>query len=156
MPRRSLEQITAAAQGALVEGERVVQYGICWAAQRKPRVPLWVQARRQLLMVLTDRRLLLFARHRGALQASDLVIGKRYEAFTLEQVHRSRPLFQVRVQAANGTQMVFEFRPGLRQLGGALVARLTPKPPPPALGAGDIRTAAKEDAAFWGSPTLSS
>jgi hypothetical protein len=156
MPRRSVEQITAAAHGALVDAERVVEHGTCWAAQRKARVPLWLQARRQFLVVMTDRRLLLFTRRRRALQASDLVIGKRYEAFTLERVHRSRPLFQVRVQVANGTRMVFEFRPGQRHLGGALVARLTPKPPPPALPSGDVTTAAREDAAFWGSPTLSS
>jgi hypothetical protein len=156
MPRRSVEQITAAAHGALVEGERVAEHGMCWAAQRKARVPLWLQARRQFLMVLTDRRLLLFARHRGAVQASDLVIGKRYEAFTLDRVHGSRPLFQVRVLGANGTRMVFEFRPGQRNLGGALVARLTPKPPPPALPAGNASITATEDAAFWGSPTLSS
>jgi hypothetical protein len=153
VPRRSIEQITAASHGALVDGERVVEHGICWAAQLKPRVPLWMQARHQFLMVLTDRRLLLFARRRRALQASDLVIGKRYEAFTLEPVRRSWPLFQVRVQAANGTRMVFEFRPRQRQVGGALVARLTPKP---ALPSGDVTTAASDDAAFWGSPTLSS
>ncbi len=156
MPRRRVEQITAAAQGALVEGEAVVEHGVCWAAQRKPRVPLWLQARRQYLMVMTDRRLLLLARHRRAPQARDLVIGKRYEAFTVDAVHRSRPLFQVRVQATNGTRMVFEFRPGQRQLGGALVARLTPKAPIAALPPGDAPTAASDDAAFWGSPTLPS
>jgi hypothetical protein len=153
MPRRSAEQITAASHGALVDGERIVEHGVCWATELKSRAPVWMQARRQFLMVMTDRRLLLFARRRRALQASDLVIGKRYEAFTLERVRRSLPLFQVRVQAANGTRMLFEFRPRQRQLGGALVARLTPKP---ALPAGGEPTAASDDATFWGSPTLSS
>ena len=96
-----------------------------------------VTARRQYLMVLTDRRLLLFTRRRRrALRASDLVIGKRYEAFSLSRVRKSLPLYSVRVEANNGTRMVFEFRPGQRHLGGALVARLTPAPavsaPPPA------------------------
>lgn len=127
MPRRTVEQIVAAAHGALVEGERVVEFGTCWATQRKPRLPLLFHARRQVLMVLTDRRLLLFARRRsGALHATDLVIGKRYEAFTLEQIRRGRPLYQVRVRGTNGALMIFEFRPGVRHLAGALVARLTP------------------------------
>jgi hypothetical protein len=130
MSRKNVEQIVAAAHGALVDGERVTEFGTCWAAQLKHRVPVLVTARRQYLMVLTDRRLLLFTRRRRkALRASDLVIGKRYEAFSVSKVRRALPLFSVRVEASNGARMVFEFRPGQRQLGGALVARLTPAQP---------------------------
>jgi len=136
MSRKNVEQIVAAAHGALVDGERVTEFGTCWAAQLKRRVPLLVTARRQYLMVLTDRRLLLFnRRRRKPLRASDLVIGKRYEAFSLSRVRRALPLYSVRVAANNGARMVFEFRPGQRHVGGALVARLTPAQPalpPPA------------------------
>jgi len=131
MGRKKVEQIVSAAQGALVDNERVTEFGPCWAAELKPRVPLLVTARRQYLMVLSDRRLLLFTRRwrRKRLQARDLVIGKRYEAFSVSRVRRARPLYSVRVTATNGSQMVFEFRLGQRHLGGALVARLTPAQP---------------------------
>jgi hypothetical protein len=131
MSRKNVEQIVAAAHGALVEGERVTEFGTCWAARIKPRVPLLFTARRQYLMVLTDRRLLLFKRRRKALRASDLVLGKRYEAFSLGRVRRTFPLASVRAEASNGARMVFEFRPGQRHLSGALAARLSPAPPPP-------------------------
>ena len=131
MSRKKVEQIVSAAQGALVDNERVTEFGPCWAAELKPRVPLLVTARRQYLMVLSDRRLLLFTRRwrRKRLAARDLVIGKRYEAFSVSRVRRARPLYSVRVTATNGAQMVFEFRLGQRHLGGALVARLTPAQP---------------------------
>ena len=114
-----------------VEGERVTESGHCWAARIKPHVPLLFTARHQYLMVLTDRRLLLFKRRRKALRASDLVLGKRYEAFSLGRVRRTFPLASVRAEASNGARMVFEFRPGQRHLSGALAARLSPAPPPP-------------------------
>ncbi len=133
--RRTVDQLSVAAGSALVEGERVLEYGHCWGAQRRDRLPIVLARRRQYLMVLTDRRLLLFARRPGPVQAKDLVIGKRYEAFKLETVRRARPLLQLRVNATNGTRMVFEFRPGGRHVGDALVHRLDPRPPVAALPA---------------------
>ncbi len=160
MPRRSLEQVVAAAHGALVEGERTVEYGTCWGAQLRHRVPLFLTARRQYLMVLTDRRLLLFQRRRGhALRPSDLVIGKRYASFQLERVHRGRPLFQVIVVGTNGIRMVFEFRPRRRRVGEALAHRLDPSqpaPPPaptPATVGGPDITGDDGPLGFWEPPT---
>ena len=136
MPRRpTVEQISDAARSTLVEGERVVEFGHCWGAQRTERLPLVLARRSQYLMVLTDRRLLLFTRRPGPVQAKDLVIGKRYEAFKLDTVHRARPLLQLRVHATNGTRMVFEFRPSRRHVGDALAQRLGPRPPVAALPA---------------------
>lgn len=152
MGRRTVEQITTAARSALVDGERVIEYGHCWAAQRRDRLPLVFAGRREFLMVLTDRRVLLFARRaRHGVQPSDLVIGKRYETFTLERVRRARPLLQLRVQATNGSRMVFEFRPGRRHVGEALVHRLDPRAPVPvrALTAAPEDLTA-EDERFWG------
>jgi len=123
------EAIEAAARGVIVPGERITSRGTCWAAQTPPKKPLLLVARRQYLIVLTDRRVLVFHRRRGAASSSDLVIAKRYEAFTLERVARARPLLQVRLRASNGNQFVFEFRPRQRELGGELVARLTPRAP---------------------------
>lgn len=115
----------------LVEGERITSQGTCWAAQLKRRVPLMLLGRRQYLMALTDRRVLVFERRRRGPRASELVIGKRYETFALQKVRRRLPLMQVQVRAMNGNVMVFEFRPGHRELGGELIARLTPAPDSP-------------------------
>lgn len=104
--------------------------GTCWAAQRRSRVPLLFLARRQYLLALTDRRILVFARRRRGPEAPDLVIGKRYETFTLERVRRRRPLMQVVLRAVNGNRLVFEFRSRQRDLGGELAARLTPRAQP--------------------------
>jgi len=133
--RQTVDRLSVAAGTTLVEGERVLEYGHCWGTQRRDRLPIVFARRRQYLMVLTDRRLLLFARHPGPVQAKDLVIGKRYETFKLETVRRARPLLQLRVNATNGTRMVFEFRPGRRHVGDALVHRLDPRPPIAALPA---------------------
>ena len=73
------------------------------------------------------------------------MIAKRYPAFTLERVRRARPLLQLLVRASNGSPFVFEFRPGQRDLGTELAARLTP--PPLGAASGSQRSM---DAAFWG------
>jgi hypothetical protein len=58
------------------------------------------------------------------------VLGKRYEFFTLEKVHRHRPLFQLRIRGANDSRLVLEFRPGQRALAAELAARLRRALPP--------------------------
>ena len=115
-----------AADAVLVEGERITSQGRCWGAQLRARVPLLFLGRRQYLMALTDRRVLVFEPRRRGPRATELVIGKRYETFTLERVRRRRLLMQVQLRAMNGNVMIFEFRPRQRELGGELIARLTP------------------------------
>jgi hypothetical protein len=132
MPRRNLEQIVDAAHGLLADGERVIEYGPCWAAQLRDRVPLPLLGRRQYLMVLTDRRVLLFARGRGELRRRDLVIGKRYDAFTLRELRRGRPLLRLLVELPPTAVMVLEFRPRRRRVGEVLAHRLDPTVPDPA------------------------
>jgi hypothetical protein len=124
--RDAAARIQSAADPVLVDGERITGFGQCWGAQVRGKVPLLLRARRQYLMALTDRRLLLFERKRRP-APRDLVLGKRYETFTIERVRRRRPLLQILVNSANGTRMAFEFRPGQRDVGGELIARLTPK-----------------------------
>ena len=97
----------AAAQGALVAGERIVSRGICWAAQAPPRRWLLFVMRRQYQIVLTDHRLLVFRRKRKPPTSRDLILAKRYDAFVVEKVTRWRPLMYVRLRAPNGTQLVF-------------------------------------------------
>jgi hypothetical protein len=128
--------------------------------QVRRRVPLLLLARRPYVMALTDRRVLVFARRRGGPAAPDLMIGKRYETFTLERVKRRRPLVQVSLLASTGNRLVFEFRRGERELAGELIARLTPPPRhlPPEPDATttahattfDDASGSKSDSAFWG------
>jgi hypothetical protein len=143
-------RITAAAEALLSPGERVTAVGPCWAAQLRDRVPLLFLGRRQHLVALSDRRMLVFERSRRGPTPNDLVVGKRYETFSLERVKRHRPLTQVAVRAANGSRMVFEFRLGQRALAGELIARLTPTrdrgTAPPTEPAEDPVASA-----FWGS-----
>ena len=147
MRRDAASRIQAAAEAVLVPGERVTGHGVCWAAQVADRVPLIFRARRELLLALTDRRMLVFERTRRGPTPRDLVLGKRYETFTIERVRRHRPLLQVAVRSANGGRMVFEFRRGQREVAGELIARLTPRSPAaPAPAPKDEAVAA----AFWG------
>ena len=154
MPRRNLEQIVAAAHGLLADGERVIEYGPCWAAQLRDRVPLPLLGRRQYLMVLTDRRVLLFARGRGELRRRDLVIGKRYDAFTLRELRRGRPLLRLLVELSPGARLVLEFRPRRRRLGEVLAHRLDPNARAP--DGTSSRPGGTDDAGFWGTPTPAS
>jgi hypothetical protein len=133
MPRRKLELAVTAAQGGVADGERVVVWGRCWAARRRRFVPLVLSARRRVLLLVTDRRLLVFARpRRRPLRARDLLLGKRFETYRLEGVRRARPLWQVRVATDHGARLVFEFGPRRRGLATAVTDRLRPSPGPPA------------------------
>jgi len=154
---RRLEQTVAATHGALVEGERVVAYGFCWAAQRR-RIPLLLLGRRRYLLLLTNRRVLLFTRRgRHLPRPNDLVIGKRYEWFKLGRVRRARPLLQVLVATGNGARMIFEFSPRRRELGRTLVERLGEGTGSGEPGPGDPTESSHVDhSAFWGPSTGSS
>ena len=154
MPRRNLGQIVDAAHELLADRERVIEYGPCWAAPLRAGVPLLLVARRQLLMVLTDRRLLLVAHWRRGLRPRDLVIGKRYDAFTLLELHKARPLLQLLVELSPGAQMVLEFRPRRRRLGELLAHRLDPSVRPP--DGTSSRADGTDDAGFWDTPTPAS
>ncbi len=154
---RRLEHTVAATHGVLVEGERVVAYGLCWAAQLR-RIPLVLLGRRRYLLLLTNRRVLLFARRgRHLPRPSDLVIGKRYEWFKLGRVRRARPLMQVLVTTGNGARMIFEFPPRRRELGRTLVGRLGDGTGSGEPGLGDSAESAHVDhSTFWGPSTGSS
>ena len=158
MGRAPKQRVEDAARAVLIEDERVTSTGRCWAVQVRSRTPLLLLARRPYVMALTDRRVLVFARRRGGPVAPDLIIGKRYETFTLERVKRRRPLVQVSLRASSGNRLVFEFRRGERELAGELVARLTPPPRSTPAEPDATTTITKSadtsdtngDSAFWG------
>jgi hypothetical protein len=149
MSKAREQRIRAASEALLSPGERVTATGPCWAALMRERVPLLFLGRRQHDVALTDRRILVFERSRKGPTAGDLVVGKRYETFTLEKVKRHRPLLQITVLAANGSTMVFEFRRGQRGLAGELIARLTPQRERESASAESVEDPVAT--AFWGS-----
>ena len=125
MSRRDLELAVTAAQSALVEGERVVAYGRCWAIRRRRLMPLVLLPRQRALLVLTDRRLLVFALPRGRkLEARDLMIGKRFETYRLDSVRRGRPLLQLRLSTTSGVRLALTFGPRARGLAATVTSRL--------------------------------
>jgi hypothetical protein len=152
-------------------GEQVVDVGVAWATRMRDGVALLFLARRQYLVALTDRRLLVFERRgsgpRGQVGSADLVLGKRYEFFVLERTRRRPTLLQLVLRGENDTRLVLEFRPSQRALGRAVAAHLTsPSDAPVAvpvgaaagvgahqpattLSADETERAAAE--AFWGS-----
>jgi hypothetical protein len=156
--RRAKARAREAAQSVCATGEQVVGVGTAWGTRIRDGGVLLFLARRQFLIALTNRRLLVFERRaRGASGTRrPLVIGKRYEFFSLERVRRGPFLYQVVLRGEDDTRLVFEFRPGQRALGRALVEHLTsPKgrPADAALTPLASSPGASEDAAtesFWG------
>jgi hypothetical protein len=166
--RNAKARALGAAEAVAVTGEHVLDAGVVWATQvkgarvkGKPR--LLFRARRQYLVALTDRRLLVFERRakdrRAALGAADLALGKRYEFFTLERRRRYPTLLQLVLRRDNDDRLVLEFRPSQRGAGRTLEQHLA-SVHPAAIGApgaspeGALTPAeeAERDAAeaFWG------
>lgn len=139
------------------QGEQIVDVGMVWATQIPDGTRLLFRARRQFLLALTDRRILVFERglwSRRPPEPSDLVLGKRYEFFTVERTRTRRLLLQVVVAGATGTRLVYEFRPTQRSLGRELLQRLGAGDAPPgaaaAVGAGTDPAGATPTESFWG------
>lgn len=138
---------------------------MAWATRMRDGVALLFLTRRQYLIALTDRRLLVFERRgsgpRGRVGPADLVLGKRYEFFALERTRRRPTLLQLVLRGENDTRLVLEFRLSQRSMGRALAKRLaSPSDAPVTVGAGagqpgttpspdEAERAAAE--AFWGS-----
>jgi hypothetical protein len=157
----------AAAEAVAVRDEQVLDAGVVWAASVTPGTGLLFRARRQYLIAVTDRRLLVFEprakRRRDALGAADLVMGKRYEFFTVDRRRRYPTLLQLVLRGENDSGLVLEFRARHRALGRTLEQHLTTPNPagvPAGVGAGagpapgtdaspeETERAAAE--AFWG------
>jgi hypothetical protein len=120
------ERILGIVQRVLEADERVEARGVCWAAVRRPKVPLLVLGRHQYDIVLTDRRVLMFSRRRRRLRPDDVAFAKRYSALTLE---RGRgigfPLARHHIATDTGRRLVIEWRPRHRALARRFTAALT-------------------------------
>ncbi|MFO7589616.1 MAG: hypothetical protein R6X23_01790 [Acidimicrobiia bacterium] len=119
---RLTERISKLATPALGTGEEIAASGRCWATRQRLGVPLLFLARRQYLLVLTNRRVLVFEGRGRA--AGSISLGKRFETLELVRARTRRLLSQVTVSGAGDVPLVFEFRPRHRALGAALVRAL--------------------------------
>jgi hypothetical protein len=119
------ERILGVVQRVLDPDERVEARGVCWAALRRPKVPLFILGRHQYDVVLTDRRLLLFSRRHRKLQADDVAFAKRYSALTLDSTRAGFPLARHHITTDTGRQLVLEWRPRYRALARRVTAALT-------------------------------
>ena len=108
---------------ALDDGEGVTHRGVCWAVVHKGRLPLLLRGRHQHDVVLTDRRLMLFARRRRRLRADDVAFEKRFTSLALEASPK-RVLLQQRIRTDIAGLLVLEWRPHYRPVGRALEAAL--------------------------------
>jgi hypothetical protein len=121
-------QADAVVTPMLARGELLRRAGPVWAVEHRGRTPLLFRARHPHLLVLTDQRLILFGRprRRRPLTVNDLVIAKRYSAFTPVHAGGFRPLLQLRLRTSADRVLVLEFRPLDRALAHDLVDELGP------------------------------
>src|SRR4051794_31307189 len=122
------ERMLAAIRRVLDDGEGVLGHGRCWAAVRRPHVPLLVLRRKRYDAFLTDRRIVLVAHRRGALRSSDVVLAKRFDALVLAEEHQRVTLLQQRLLPARREAMVVEWPRRSRDLGLVLSDELPRRP----------------------------
>jgi hypothetical protein len=119
------ERILGVVHRVLNADEQVEARGVCWAAVRRPKVPLLVLGRHQYDVVLTDRRILMFSRrHHRHLRPDDVAFAKRYAALTLESAGGGFPLTRHHIVTDTGRRLVVEWRPRHRALARRLAAAL--------------------------------
>jgi hypothetical protein len=122
----------------LTKGEELRRSGPAWAVEHGGKAPLLFRARDLHEVVLTDQRFILLARprRRQPLGVNNVVLAKRYSAFSLERTRRLRPMLQLRVRTAADRVLVLEFRPRDRRIARDLAAELdspgrtSPQAPP--------------------------
>jgi len=124
------DRILGVLRRVLDADEQVEATGVCWAAVRRPKVPLLVLGRHQYDVVLTDRRMLMFSRrHRRRLQPEDVAFAKRYTSLTLESASGSVPLTRHHVVTDGNRRLVIEWRPRHRALARRFATALgAPRP----------------------------
>jgi hypothetical protein len=110
------QRMLAAIRRVLDPDERIEGRAWCWAAVRRPRVPLLVLRRRRYDAFVTDRRLILIGRRRGALQPADVTLVKHFDALVVEEVHRRPTLHQQRLRTDADLALVIEWPLGSRVL----------------------------------------
>jgi hypothetical protein len=122
----SREQRVLAAIGRVLDrDEEVTGRGRCWAAARRPHVPLLFLGRHRYDVFLTDRRLVLVAVRHRRLRPGDVALVKRFEALALLETRRRPTLLQQRIRLDTGTMMVLEWPPGSRGLARMLADALS-------------------------------
>jgi hypothetical protein len=116
----------ASVERVLDDEEHVDERGVCWAATRRPKVPLLFLGRHQYDVMITDRRILLFSRRRWRrLRPDDVAMAKRFTALTLDATHDRVVLLQQLVRTDTGARLVLEWRRRHRDVGRKLAAALS-------------------------------
>lgn len=122
------QRMLAAIRRVLDADERIEGRGRCWAAVRRPRVPLLFLGRHRFDAFVTDRRLILIARRRGPLEPADVRLAKHFDAMVLEAEHRRPTLLQHRLRTDAGLSVVVEWPLRSRSL-GRVVSDEVPRAP---------------------------
>jgi len=126
------ERILEVVKRVLDPDERVEARGVCWAAVRRPKVPLLLLGRHQYDVVLTDRRMLMFSRRHHRLRPEDVALAKRFSSLTLDSATSGFPLAGHHVTTDTGRRLVIEWRPRHRAIAQrfstALGAQRAPAP----------------------------
>ena len=120
------ERILGVVQRVLDPEEQVEARGVCWAAVRRPKVPLFLLGRHQYDVVLTDRRMLMFSRRRRRLRPDDVAFAKRFSALTLESARGGFPLARHHIATDTGRRLIIEWRPRHRALARRFTTALAP------------------------------
>ncbi|HEY4398777.1 MAG TPA: hypothetical protein VGO28_14020 [Acidimicrobiia bacterium] len=128
--KRDREQIIAATKPSLGSGEHIRACSSVWATECGGRVPLLFRARSRHYLALTDQRVILFQAplRRHPLTANEMLIAKRYSAFTLEKMRTYLPLMQVRIRDSADREIALEFQPRDREVGRELATALGREP----------------------------
>lgn len=111
------ERMLAAIRRVLDADERIEGRARCWAAVRRPRVPLLFLGRHRHDAIVTDRRLILVARRRGELRPADVTLAKHFDGLVLEAEHQRPTLLQQRLRTDAGLPVVVEWPRRSRDLG---------------------------------------
>ena len=124
-----------AARERLDVGEPLLAGGFTWIAFPRPQVSLVVLARHPHYVGLTDRRLLVWARHRERhAEDAGIVLDARLADVRLEGIRTFSPMLQLRLSTDTGRKLVLEFRPRDRRLGHRIAQELTAAGPAPSDG----------------------
>jgi hypothetical protein len=108
----------------LVDDEQLAAGGIGWGVALRPRVPVWLLARHQYFVALTDRRLIVLIRRRRRGVPDQVALARQLSTLALERVRSRWPLSQVWVRTTPTNTLLLEFRRREQAVGRAVAAAL--------------------------------
>jgi hypothetical protein len=117
------DRVVDAVTLVLPPGEVVTAHGLSWVArERGPRIFL---RRLQVMLVLTNHRLLAVRHHWGPPDADDIVLTTSFDKLELLRTRRRFPLWRVQLRT-DTSKLLFEFRRSSREVREQLIASVGP------------------------------